>query len=90
MDAIKTIEVLRNLRDGDVLLVRVHDETPSDQIEAMHTALESVIVNEVTIIVTSDELVQHFRIMSLSDLVELKEQIEIALQLRMSSSTAEG
>lgn len=90
MDAIKNIEVLSHLRDGDVLWVRVHNDTPPEDIDAMHTALEAAIHTEVTIIVTNDELVGSMKVLSLADLVEMKEKLDLAIQLRMSSPAAEG
>jgi hypothetical protein len=90
MDTIKDIEVLSHLRDGDVVLVRVHNDTPPEEIDAMHTALQAAIQTEVTIIVTNEELVGSMKVLSLAALVEMKEKLDLAIQLRMSSPAAEG
>lgn len=90
VDAIKNIQVLRNLRDGDVLWVQVQKEAHPDEVQAVHTALEATISPDVVIIVSHEELVRGVEVMPLSEIVSLRDRLDHIIRLRASEATAEG
>jgi len=89
MGGIMDIEVLHNLRDGDVLWLRVHNETSTDEIDAIHTALGEALSTETTIIVTNEALVESIQVMPLATLLLLQEQIGKAVNRRMANTSVE-
>jgi hypothetical protein len=89
MRGIMDIEVLHNLRDGDVLWLQVHNGTSSEEVDAIHAALEEVLSTETTIIVTNKALVESIQVMPLADLLLLQEQIGTAVGRRMADTSVE-
>lgn len=70
------VEVIKNLRDGDVVWIRVPAGTTEAETEAIHVAVTEGISAEVAIFVAPDSLVESISVLSLDRLMALRELLD--------------
>lgn len=76
MPSLDQFEVIKNLKDGDVLWVSLHDDADEDEMDAMREILEESLSTDVHVLVTKKKYIQSFQMFSLKDLMDMHKQIE--------------
>lgn len=78
-DDIAAIHVLHNLREGDVVWVVLNADVDDMDVEAVQRVLQTVIEEDVSLIVTKQGFVEGLRRLSLTDLLQFQGEIESAI-----------
>jgi hypothetical protein len=78
--SVLSVEVVRNLREGDLVWVVVSADATEEDVEDAHGVVGSVLPDGVNLMVTHSDYVQRVRVASLTDLLHLQETIEAAIR----------
>lgn len=73
------LDVLRSLREGDVVWVTLRDGLDDEEVEAVQHVLSSVITEDVSLIVTRLGYVEGIRQVPLSELMQLRQVLDDAI-----------
>lgn len=75
-----SVEVVRNLRDGDVVWITIPEGLPDEYIEALHDSIESAVTVDATILVAPRDLASAVQVLSLPEMLAFREILDAAIQ----------
>lgn len=79
MEGVVSLNVLRDIRDGDVILVTVKSGLEPEEMDVIRDVLASSLAFDATIIVTPVGFLEGMRHMTLSEMVVLRDTLESAI-----------
>lgn len=79
------VDVIKNLRDGDVLWVHVAGQPEPEELDAMYDSISALVEANVTIFVTPGDVIERIRVLPLIELLQLREVIDEAIRLQVEA-----
>jgi hypothetical protein len=79
LSGVVSMEVLRGIREGDVVWVTVHEDLPSEEINAVQGVLGAGFSEDVSLIVTRRGYVDSIHLIPLSELLHFREVLDSAI-----------
>jgi len=87
MNNMLSLEVLQRVRDGDVVWVTVRPGMEPEEMDVIRDVLAANMHGDATIIVTPVGFLESMRKMPLSELIELRDQLEAAIGEYLATNT---
>ena len=84
------VEVIKNLRDGDVIWICVPAGTTEEETEAIHVAVAEGITAEVAIFVAPDSLVESVSVLPLDRLIALRDLLDQLIDGQAQSASGDS
>jgi hypothetical protein len=82
-----SIQVLRNVRDGDVVWVTVRADADTDEIEVVQTVVAANLNADATVLVTTAGFLDDLKRASLDELMSLRDRLDVAISGYVSEHT---
>lgn len=87
--SVASLEVLRNIRAGDLVWVTVRGDVDEEEVHAIHAVVSSAIPEEANLIVTHEGYLKNVHLATLSDLMKLQQTIEKAIQSMVAARSTD-